>query len=241
MPKQKKYISDIPELMAEWDWEKNNELGLDPSKITRYSKQSAWWICKRGHHWRSRMYKKTKCPICSGKRVKKGLSDLKTTHPYIAKQWHPTKNENLQPTLVSHGSKTKVWWKCEVCGREWQATIASRCHSKHKGCASCLGISPNVKSKQLQSKNAKVKKRQDAKIPKYNLDLLYPSVSAEWDYTKNINIAPNQVTPGSGKKVWWKCAICGHEWLEMIRDRTRRENQGKNKIGCPICRKNKTQ
>ena len=32
--KEKRYVSDNAQLMAEWDWEKNNELGLYPQKIS---------------------------------------------------------------------------------------------------------------------------------------------------------------------------------------------------------------
>ena len=31
---EKKYIIDNAELMAEWNWEKNNELGFDPKVLT---------------------------------------------------------------------------------------------------------------------------------------------------------------------------------------------------------------
>ena len=31
---EKKYVIDNAELMAEWDWEKNNELKLDPKTLT---------------------------------------------------------------------------------------------------------------------------------------------------------------------------------------------------------------
>ena len=31
---EKKYVIDNAELMAEWNWEKNNELGIDPKTLT---------------------------------------------------------------------------------------------------------------------------------------------------------------------------------------------------------------
>ena len=34
---EKKYIIDNAELMAEWNWEKNNELGFDPHVLTHGS------------------------------------------------------------------------------------------------------------------------------------------------------------------------------------------------------------
>ena len=36
---EKKYIIDNAELMAEWDWEKNDELGFDPKTLTLGSRK----------------------------------------------------------------------------------------------------------------------------------------------------------------------------------------------------------
>ena len=33
--KEKQYVSDNAQLMAEWDWEKNNELGYNPNQMLR--------------------------------------------------------------------------------------------------------------------------------------------------------------------------------------------------------------
>jgi len=52
---------------------------------------------------------------------------LAEVNPELAKQWHPTKNGELTPGDVTHGSHKKVWWKCEVADdHEWKSTIASR-------------------------------------------------------------------------------------------------------------------
>ena len=37
--KEKRYVSDNAQLMAEWDLEKNNELNFDPKKLTLGSGQ----------------------------------------------------------------------------------------------------------------------------------------------------------------------------------------------------------
>ncbi|MDB3883712.1 zinc-ribbon domain-containing protein, partial [Candidatus Marinimicrobia bacterium] len=44
----------------------------------------------------------------------------------------------------------------------------------------------------------------------YNLAVLYPNIAKEWHSTKNGGLTPFDVTPGSGKKVWWICKK-GHE------------------------------
>ena len=36
----------------------------------------------------------------------------------------------------------------------------------------------------------------------------------EWDFQKNAGLNPHQLLPGSGKRAWWKCSQCGHEWSD---------------------------
>ncbi len=50
---------------------------------------------------------------------------------------------------------------------------------------------------------------------------------AEWNWEKNTDVSPSQVTLGSNKKMWWKCSK-GHEWQAAICSR----NTG---YGCPYC------
>jgi hypothetical protein len=45
----------------------------------------------------------------------------------------------------------------------------------------------------------------------YNLSILKPSLVKEWHPTKNVQLKPYDVTPGSGKRIWWICQK-GHEW-----------------------------
>ena len=68
---EKKYIIDNAELMAEWDWEKNNELGFDPKTLTLGNNKKAWWKCNKGHEWQARIADRNKgigCPFCSSER-----------------------------------------------------------------------------------------------------------------------------------------------------------------------------
>lgn len=39
----------------------------------------------------------------------------------------------------------------------------------------------------------------------YYLDKLYPELVREWHPTKNKDLIPNVVMPGSDRKVWWIC------------------------------------
>ncbi len=55
----------------------------------------------------------------------------------------------------------------------------------------------------------------------------FPNLMSDWDFSKNTVIQPENMAAGSNKKVWWKCAVCGHEWLQCPNVR---------KLGgCPVC------
>ena len=56
-------------------------------------------------------------------------------HPELAKEWHPTKNEDLTPSMFRSGSSFLAWWLCSACGYEWKTSIWSR--SKGSGCEKC--------------------------------------------------------------------------------------------------------
>ena len=68
--------------------------------------------------------------------------------------------------------------------------------------------------------------------PDYNFKVKHPKVAEEWHPTKNGELTPSEVPPGSGKKVWWQCKKSKrHEWEAMISNRTK-----PNGTGCPKCR-----
>ena len=67
----------------------------------------------------------------------------------------------------------------------------------------------------------------------YNdLATLNPTLIEEWNYNKNIDILPTEVSAHSGRKVWWKCSKCNHEWQATIDKRS-------NGRGCPKCKNKK--
>jgi len=63
----------------------------------------------------------------------------------------------------------------------------------------------------------------------YNLQAAYPEIASEWHPSKNDNLKPNELTPGSKRKIWWRCNK-GHEWQAAVYSRTRGS-------GCPHCYK----
>ena len=128
-----------PEIAKEWNYEKNTN--LLPQDIRPGSHKKYWWKCSKcGHEWlaspNNRTNHNSKCPACTqASGHVKGKTDLATTHPELEKEWHPTKNKDVNPCDVKSGSGKKVWWRCSTCGNEWQASVYSRV--KGGGCPSC--------------------------------------------------------------------------------------------------------
>lgn len=74
------------------------------------------------------------CPICSGNNILVVYNNLAILNPELAKQWHPDKNEGLQPDMVLTGSSKKVWWICQM-GHGWRSTIKNKVNGT--GCPIC--------------------------------------------------------------------------------------------------------
>ncbi len=196
---QEKLSIKRPDLVVQWDWEQNNLL---PSEVTIHSTQKIWWKCQKGHHFYMTVIHRTrgnhaKCPICD--KIERCLF----THvPALLEEWHPTKNEGVSTENVTYQSNRLYWWMCKK-GHEWEAIAFNRL--KGQGCPYCANRRVALES---------------------SLEALNPTLAEEWHPTRNL-LLPSQVTPGSSKKVFWRCER-GHEWEATVNDR----NRGK---GCPYC------
>ena len=96
-----------PKLFYEWDFEKNNELGVDVYKVTKGSVKYANWVClkcKSSYYARIDSRMRSDCPYCSGQAVNH-TNSLAALRPDIASQWHPTLNGELTPHDVTCGRR----------------------------------------------------------------------------------------------------------------------------------------
>ena len=136
--------------------------------------------------------------------VQEQENSLLKRNPELAKEWHPTKNGFLQPEHVTSNSNVKVWWQCEK-GHEWQTQSNSR--MRGNGCPVCAN---------------------KVIVSGFNdLETTHPHLIEEWNFERNSEVTPNDVTAGSEIVVWWK-GKCGHEYKANIYQRTSGHN-------CPIC------
>ncbi len=194
-----------PSLARQWHPSKNGS--LTSKDVTPGSNRKAWWICSNGHDWEVAVRHRSRgsgCPYCAGRAV--GSDNcLEAINPKLAKQWHPVKNGRLTSLDVTPNSGKKAWWICGK-GHEWQATISNR--NRGRGCPYCAG-------RAVCNENC--------------LQTLNPPLAAEWHPVKNGRLTTRDVTPGSNKRVWWRCRK-GHAWEAIINSR----NQGFGR--CPDCR-----
>lgn len=126
--KEKRYVSDNAQLMDEWDWEKNNALGLDPSRLTYGSGKKAWWLCSKGHSWATSVYHRSSrnsgCPYCSNKKILPGYNDLQSQRPLLMAEWDFEKN-TIQPSSVAVMSNKIAYWVCPK-GHKYTKAICQR-------------------------------------------------------------------------------------------------------------------
>jgi len=199
-----------PELLQEWNYEKNK--GIDPHSLSAGSPKKVWWLCNTcQHEWEAilcnRARKGRGCPKCAKVYVDKDDS-IAILFPSLMKEWHPSLNKHLDPTKISRGSAKRVQWICAE-GHIWESSVINRTKND-AGCTICSGYSPSEKN---------------------SLASLYPEVAEEWHPSKNGALTPADVTCKSGKKIWWKCKICLHEWQTTVKNRTHLGSP------CPICSK----
>ncbi len=120
--------------------------------------------------------------------------NLAAINPKLAREWHPTRNGNLNPRNVTPGSGKKIWWICSK-GHEWQALVYSR--NRGSGCPVCNQPSVSDNNEMLIA----------------NTDLI-----KQWHLTKNSGLNLRNLPPGFKKKVWWICED-GHEWEDTVKAR----------------------
>lgn len=180
---------------------------LTPADVSPQSHLYAYWLCKNGHSFKSRIQNRmlgSRCPYCAGKLPIKYKTDLETSHPELLDEWDYDKN-HIKPDEVTAGSEKKVYW-IGKCGHSYQQMVIN--HVNGSGCPVCAGkiVIAGVN----------------------DLETAYPDIAKEWDFKKN-SVLPSQVSPHSEKKAWWICRN-GHSYSMAIGSRTAVKPQG-----CSVC------
>jgi Hypothetical methyltransferase/Probable Zinc-ribbon domain/Type III restriction enzyme, res subunit len=221
-----------------WNYEKNEEINLDPTVITLGSNRKAWFKCPNDdNEWQAQIASTVKqqwslgnagCRVCNGTHKRK-LGTWEKANPIgvefpdeVNRYWLHEKNNELRldPMQVTMGSRKEAWFKCPIDDYEWQASISVIARGSWKkgnsGCPACRGFAATETT---------------------SLTSLYPDYVAQyWDYEKNndAGIYPHKFTRGSQQEAWFKCPIDGYEWKTRIGGITKSSwNLGNS--GCARC------
>lgn len=213
-------LADLrPEVAAEWHPHKNGELTAFDVKPA--SAKSVWWCCIEGHEWVTKPQNRLRgerCPTCSASQsaIKRATPSpdrsLFDLYPAVAAEWHPRRNGAVTSRDVNPGSKTKRWWRCGVCGFDWETDPDHRTRSK-RGCPKCG--------------RKRISESRSAPKPGRSFGDVNPHLVDEWHPERNGTLTPFDCAPRSRRKVWWRCRF-GHEWQALIAPRT-------IGVGCPSC------
>ena len=110
----------------------------------------------------------------------------------------PYEERGFKPDDVTPGSGRKVWWQCARV-HEWATTVANRSRLR-SGCPYCAG--------QRIAESG-------------SLAALRPEIARLWHPTKNGELLPTGVRPGSNVKAWWLCeANDTHFYFASVRTLT---------------------
>ena len=133
----------------------------------------------------------------------------------LIQEWDNNKNvKNMSDYTYKSGMY--AYWVCSTCGYSWSSKISNR--SNGSGCPNCANKLSGIRTiKRQLAKNGSLKES--------GLDCVN-----DWNYAKNL-IDISEISVSSNKKVWWKCAHCGYEWLSSPNCRTKGH-------GCPKCIEN---
>ena len=208
------FESQHPELMSEWDFEKNKS--ISPSQFASGSEKRVWWKCDKGHSWMAAINSRANgecCPYCANKKVLAGYNDFLTLYPELRYEWDYEKNAGCNPERYTAGSTKKFWWTCRDCGFSWTTSIYMR--TKGHSCPKCGAEKNKVNRLKTYAK----------KNPLFDK---HPELEAEWDYVKNHSIDLSLIAASSNRFAWWKCKN-GHSFKTRISSRTLKG------VGCPYC------
>ena len=250
-----------PELLNEWDYDKNDE---NPSDFTSGSNLPVWWRCERGHSWKARIINRVKgngCPQCK--------RELHTSFPEQAILYYLGQICDVESRYLIDGKEADIVIKSKKVAIEYNGyffhgkakkathdeekekyfndkgillikVIDTReliktyvenneihCHMDQKYSALkevisfiCSIIQINCPPINIENDYQLIMKQYFQLAKKGSLAERNPKLAAEWHPTKNGDLKPTDVLPGSNKKAWWLDKE-GNEWETKICVRVR--------------------
>ena len=219
---------NYPELLDDWDYEKNEALGLRPTQMLEGSYRAPYWKCKKcGSSYQLRINRKilydsegkNPCPYCRGWLVNE-TNCLAFTNPEVLQYWDYEANDaaGINPHNVLARNGVMARWICSDCGSHYDMAISERVQRENDDQISC----PYCRGWLVNETNC--------------LAFTNPEVLQYWDYEANdaAGINPHNVLARKGIMARWICPDCGSNYDMAINERIQREDN--DQLSCPYCR-----
>lgn len=107
----------FPDLAAQWHPRRNGD--VTPAVVAGKSGKRAWWLCPTcGNEWEAQIGSRADgsgCKACATRQIAvthgkpAPRQSLAETDPELARQWHPTRNDDLSPADVTGNSGKNAW------------------------------------------------------------------------------------------------------------------------------------
>lgn len=208
------------DMLAEWYWEKNNELGIDPYTISPYYNKKVWWKCKKGHHWftspHARINQKDKskiygCRFCDKQEMWPGDTDAltvltKLNRQDVIEEFYLADNNGLRLENLFYHSTKQYNFKCPKCNTVRKKTFVN---AVDYGCSGCTNQT----------------------VTEFNsLKARYPLVAAKYDKSGVNEIPSHKIIMGGNEKYGFYCDVCNQVYYDTIPHQV-------NGRGCTECYK----
>ena len=123
--------------------------GWDPDHFLPGGHGRKEWRCSKKHppfpaSIKQRVAKKTKCPYCAGQKAIKGVNDIKTLLPELAKEAY-----KWDPSELTPNSGISRLWQCSKKHPPYPASPDQR--TRPSGCPYCSGREPIIGENDLQT------------------------------------------------------------------------------------------
>ena len=201
------------DLLNRWNYDLNK---FSPKEVGCQSNKKFYFNCDKNHAHRPEFIRlahvvnsqsNVKCRVCESF-AQWCLKNM--PNDFIEKCWDENLNPDIDPWEIGRASHKSICLKCHNGFDHFYFTSP---HNFTNGTLECQVCNGSVVFKGFN-----------------DLFTTYSYAAYIWDFNKNSLIDPFTISCGSGKKVWWKCNVCGHEWTALVSNITK----GK---GCPECGK----
>ena len=212
-------VNTRPETLEFWDYEKNT---LSPYEVTPYSKDEAYWRCKKcGHQWSAVIANrataiKNKCPSCDMGRVfsknQIRVKNFRNLNPEASNLWIDEMNNGLTPDNTAEKSGKTVYMRCINNSEHIYQRAVYRIPKENPfGCPFCF----EERSKTVPGKT--------------DLFTICENAKDMWNQIKNEGYDVSCINPKLPDKVCWKCEH-GHDFERAIKKFVISQK-------CPKCKK----